>query len=498
VVPRQLPGAVAHFAGRVNELAALNRLLDDAGRTAPGTVVISALAGTAGVGKTALAVHWAHQVAKRFPDGQLYVNLRGYDPRQPVPATDALAGFLRSLGVPGPDIPPEADERAARYRSLLADKQMLIMLDNARSAEQVRPLLPGTPACTVLVTSRDALVGLVVGDGATRLDLDVLPMEDAVTLLRALIGARVDAEPDAAAKLAGQCCRVPLALRVAAELTASSPSASLATLTGELADLRTRLDLLDADGDPRTQVRTMFSWSYRHLDTDTARTFRLLGLHPGPHVEPYATAALTGTGVAQARQALEMLARAHLIQPASLGRYGMHDLLRSYARELAIAEDDDNRQAALTRLFDYYLHSAAAAMDTLLPAERRRRPRIPRPATPVPPVPDPVAARAWLDAERATLVAVAAHTAAHGWSGHATLLAAILAAYLGSGGHHSEALTIFSHALSAARRTGDRVAEAAVLNEIGRVGWEQGRLQQATADHRRALALSREGQRPSR
>ena len=186
-------------------------------------MVISAIGGTAGVGKTALAVHWAHQVAGRFPDGQLYVNLRGYDPGQPVPAADALAGFLRSLGVPGQDIPPETDERAARYRSLLAGKQMLIVLDNAGSADQVRPLLPGTAACAVLVTSRDALAGLVARDGAARLDLDVLPPADAVALLRALIGARVDAEPGAAAELAGQCCRLPLALRVAAELAASPP-----------------------------------------------------------------------------------------------------------------------------------------------------------------------------------------------------------------------------------------------------------------------------------
>jgi tetratricopeptide (TPR) repeat protein len=490
VIPQELPSAVPSFTGRSAELQALARILDEAGSGTPGTVVISAIGGTAGVGKTALAVHWAHQAADRFPDGQLYVDLRGYDPDQPVPATDALAGLLRSLGVPGQDIPAEEDQRAARYRSLLAGSQMLVVLDNAGSADQVRPLLPGTPACTVLVTSRDALAGLVARDGATRLDLDVLPPQDAVALLRTLIGARADAEPDAAAELASQCCRLPLALRVAAELAVSRPAVPLAGLVSELADLQTRLDLLDAGGDPGTQVRTVFSWSYRHLDADAARAFRLLGLHPGPDLEPYAAAALTDETVPRARRALDVLARAHLIQPAAPGRYGMHDLLRSYARELSAAQDTSEEQhAALTRLFDHYLYAAAAAMDILYPAQRHRRPRIPRPVTPVPPLADPAAARAWLDGERAALVAAAGHAAAHGWPGHATRLASTLSRYLRNSGLFPEAIIVFGHALGAARRTGDRIAEANALNEIGNVDGQQSRYQQAAARHRQALAL---------
>ncbi|MGD0700623.1 MAG: tetratricopeptide repeat protein [Trebonia sp.] len=491
-VPRELPPAVPGFTGRSTELGALTGLLDRSAEQAPGAVVISAIGGTAGVGKTALAVHWAHQSAGRFPDGQLYVNLRGYDPDQPVPATDALAGFLRSLGVPGRDIPPEADQRAARYRSLLAGKRMLIVLDNAGSADQVRPLLPATRACTVVVTSRDALAGLVVRDGAARLDLDVLPIQEAVALLRTLIGARVGAEPGAAADLAEHCCRLPLALRVAAELAATRPAMPLAGLAAELADLGTRLDLLAADGDPRTQVRTVFSWSYRHLDAEDARTFRLLGLHPGPDLEPYATAALTGTTVQQARRALDVLTRAHLIQPAAAGRHGLHDLLRGYARELTAALDAGQEQhAALTRLFDHYLYTAATAMDTLFPAERHRRPRIPRPATPVPPLADPAAAREWLDGQRASLVAAAGHTAAHGWPGHATGLASTLSRYLRNGSHIPEALIIFGHALGAARRTGDRAGEATALLEIGIVNGQQSRYQQAADQHQQALALFR-------
>jgi tetratricopeptide (TPR) repeat protein len=454
-------------------------------------LVVCVISGTAGAGKTALAVHWAHQATGRFPGGQLYVNLRSYDPGPPVPATEALAGLLRSLGVPGQDIPPETDQRAARYRSLLVGKQILVVLDNAGSAEQVRPLLPGTPSCAVLVTSRDALAGLVARDGAARLDLDVLPAQDSVTLLRTLIGARAAAEPSATAELAEQCCRLPLALRVAAELAAARPVMPLATLTGELADLRTRLDLLEAGGDPGTQVRTVFSWSYWHLHAEDARTFRLLGLHPGPDLEPYAAAALASTTVPQARSALDALTRAHLIQPAAPGRYGMHDLLRGYARELTALDTAEEQHAALTRLFDYYLHTAATAMDTLLPAEHHRRPRIPRPATPILPLADPATAREWLDGERATLVAAAAHTAAHGWPGHVTRLAATLSSYLRNGGHFQEVLTVFGHALDAARRTGDHAAEATALIRIGDIDWQQGRLQQAADHFRQALPLFR-------
>jgi tetratricopeptide (TPR) repeat protein len=485
-VPRELPPGVPAFTGRAAELAWLSQ---HTGAGAPGTVVISAIGGTAGVGKTALAVHWAHNAAHHFPDGQLYVNLRGYDPGPPVPAADALAAFLLSLGVPGQDIPPEAEQRAARYRSLLADKQMLVILDNAGSADQIRPLLPGTGTCTVVVTSRDALAGLVARDGAARLDLDVLPLEEAVALLRALIGPRAAANPAAATELATQCCRLPLALRVAAELAAARPAVPLAQLVSELADLQTRLDQLAAGGDPGTQVRTVFSWSYRHLHADAARAFRLLGLHPGPDLDPYAAAALTSTALPQARRALDTLARAHLIQPTAPGRYGMHDLLRGYARELSATVDDEGEQhAALTRLFDHYLHTAATAMDTLVPAERHRRPRIPRPDTPVPPLADPTAARQWLDGERTALVAAATHTAAHDWPSHATQMATTLFRYLYNGGHYPEATTIFTHALDAARRTGDRIAEATAHIQIGVVDREQCRYQQAVDHYRQALA----------
>jgi len=497
-VPRQLPGTVAQFTGRLAELARLSELLDQAGGQAAGTVVISAIGGTAGVGKTALAVYWAHQVADRFPDGQLYVNLRGYDPDQLVPAAEALAGFLRALGVPGADIPPGTEDRAAWFRSVVSGRRLLVVLDNARSVEQVRPLLPGTPACVTVVTSRDSLAGLVAREGAARLDLDLLPAGEAVTMLRALIGERAVADPAATRDLAAQCSRLPLALRVAAELAAARPAVPLAGLVGELADQQQRLDLLDAAGDSRTAVRTVFSWSCTNLDPAAARLFRLLSLHPGLDVDCYAAAALTDVTVRKAERALDTLTRAHLTQRTRPGRYGMHDLLRAYARELASADETQSgQQMALTRLFDYYLHAAATAMDAVLPSERYRRPRIPPPATPAPPMSDSAAALAWLDTERTTLVAVAVHTASQGWASHATRLAATLFRYLDGGGHYTEAITIHSHARLAARQIADRTAEAEALINLGVLSLRQGSQPEAAARMQQSLALYRQaGDRP--
>jgi tetratricopeptide (TPR) repeat protein/transcriptional regulator with XRE-family HTH domain len=491
--PRELPATAANFTGRSEELATLTELTSQAADEASNAVVISAIGGTAGVGKTALALQWAHRVAENFPDGQLYVNLRGYDTGEPRRAADALASFLRSLGMTGADIPAELDERAARYRSLLAGRRVLVLLDNAISAEQVRPLLPGSPGCVTLVTSRDKLAGLIARDGALRLDLDLLPLADCVRLLRTLIGSRVDDDPHAAALLAGACCRLPLALRVAAELAASRPAARLASLARELTDQRHRLDLLDAGGDARASARAVFSWSYRSLEDSTARAFRLLGLHPGPDFDIYAVAALTGSSAASAGRIVAQLARTGLIQPAGRDRYGMHDLLRAYASELAAARDGETaRRCALTRVFDHYLHTAAVAMDILFPAELHRRPRISRPASPAPELTDPGLARDWLDEHRATLTAVTVFTAGNGWPRHTSQLAATLARHLDAARHYLEAVTIHSCARTAARQTGDRVAEATALFSLGLVCTRQGRYQRATEHSELALVLYRE------
>jgi DNA-binding SARP family transcriptional activator/Tfp pilus assembly protein PilF len=494
-VPHELPVDVTAFTGRTLELAELD-FLSPGAEFEPGAatrfVVIAAVSGMGGVGKTALAVHWAHQVADQFPDGQLYVNLRGYDLGEPVAPADALAGFLRALGVPDADIPLAEAERAGRYRSSLSGRRVLVLLDNAVSAEQVRPLLPGTGSAMVVVTSRDSLAGLTAVDGAHRIDLDLLPADAAVGLLRTLIGSRADADTSAASTLAALCARLPLALRIAAELAAARPDTPLAELATELAETGDRLAALDVGGDPRGAVTVVFSWSYRQLRADAARMFRLLGLHPAADWDAYAAAALSATSsLAQARTTLGELARAHLIQPASPGRYEMHDLLRAYAAGLATHEDaDTDRHAALSRLFDYYLASCAVAMDCLAPAERQRRPAPPPTDTPLPEIADPAAGLAWLDAELPTLTQIAVHTAGHGWPGHATRLAVTLYRYL-FGGRDTEALVIHTSGLAAARQLGDRTAEAHMLTNLGFTHDRQSRYEQAAECHDQALILGR-------
>ncbi|MBE1485903.1 ATP-binding protein [Plantactinospora soyae] len=486
-VPRQLPADVFAFVGRGEQLARLDAML--AG-PAPTAVVISAVSGTAGVGKTALAVHWAHRVADRFPDGQLYVNLRGYDPEQPMPPTDALARLLASLRVSGAEIPIDVDERAARYRSQLAGQRMLIVLDNAATVEQVRPLLPGTPSCAVVVTSRDRLVGLVARDGARRVDLDLLPLPDAVALLGHLVGPRAEAEPGAVATLANLCARLPLALRVAAERAATHPAATLAELTAELADRQRRLELMDADGDPRAAVTAVFSWSLQHLPPPVARTFRLLGLHPGADFDEYAAAALAGTDPASARSDLDVLARAHLVHPVATGRYGMHDLLRAYATHLAVTlESDAGRRTALEGLFDAYLGTVRAATKLLDLTDARWRLRVDAPTATGRPLATPEVARAWLDTELPNLAAVATHGGAGGWPAHAIDLSALLYRYL-DGGHYADALTIHSQAYRAAESTGDRAGQAYALLGIGVTHLHMCQYERAVDHLRQALTVA--------
>jgi DNA-binding SARP family transcriptional activator/Tfp pilus assembly protein PilF len=494
VVPAQLPADVSAFTGRAAELAELDRLLDPASQApAAGSpaVVISAVAGTAGVGKTALAVHWAHRVRAAFPDGQLYVNLRGFDQEQPVRPADALDGMLRTLGLTGEKIPARLDDRAAQYRSMLDGRRILVVLDNAATAEQIRPLLPGSGGCAVLVTSRDSLAGLVARDGARRVELGVLPDGDAIGLLRALIGARVDAEPGAAARLSAQCARLPLALRVAAELAAARPELTIARLSDELADERRRLDRLDAGGDPRASVRAVFSSSHRHLPADAASAFRLIGAHPGPDLEAEAVAALCGTTSGQGQALLDTLAGAHLVHRTCPGRYGMHDLLRAYAVRLSAAEDDPGvRRMALTRLLDHYLGVAAASVDVLFPAEHDRR-RLPVAVVSATQVTCTDTARSWLNAERATLTAATTYAAVHGWPGHAISLAAVLFTYLHSGGHYADAITVCAAARDAASAAADPGSEANALSNLGIISVRQGAYDQATSYGKRAIALLR-------
>jgi tetratricopeptide (TPR) repeat protein/transcriptional regulator with XRE-family HTH domain len=471
--PRQLPLGVFGFTGRAEELAEMDSLLGQ-------PVRICAVAGTAGVGKTALAVRWAHRVADRFPDGQLYLDLRGYDPGQPVAPADALGRLLRGLGVEAADIPNDLAERSARYRSVLADRRVLVVLDNVSGADQVRPLLPGAPSCFVLVTSRDDLAGLVAREGARRIGLGTLTAAESAELLRTLIGARVDEDAQSAASLAERCLRLPLALRIAAELATAHPATTLADLLADLRDEQQRLDLLDATGDARTSFRSVFSWSYRHLSAEGARAFGLLGLHPAREIEPYAVAALTDLGLDQARALVGELARAHLIEPSGAGGYAMHDLLRTYAVERAHAVcPPDVRHAALSRLFDHYLYTAGAAMDTLFPHERGSRPETPPLRTPAPRVDDRDRAMRWLDEQRASLVAVAVYAARNGWPQHSIDLSCTLWRAFEVGGHYQEALAVHTSAASAADEHGYDGAD--VLANLGGIHWWLG-------NHRRAQA----------
>lgn len=368
-VPAELPPAPSGFVGRSRELSALDRMLAE---RASGEAALTVLTGTAGVGKSALGLTWSHRVLSEFPDGQLYASLRGFDPeRAPLVPGEALTKLLKTLGVAGDAIPVEVDDRAALYRSLLAERRMLVLLDDARDSDQVRPLLPGSSASWVLVTSRRRLDGLVVGSGARVLPLETLPTETSIELLdRAGVPGKPAAEPAAAAELADLCGGLPLALRIAAARMAANPVRRVADLVGELTEESNRLQGLDID-DANTSVRRAFDISYRSLHPLCADMFRLLGLVPGHTFTVHAVAALCGTDVSSARRRLRALGLAHLVSEPEPGRYGMHDLLRVYARNLladATEQEREERGAALRRLLNYYSVAADHARRFLRPA----------------------------------------------------------------------------------------------------------------------------------
>jgi tetratricopeptide (TPR) repeat protein/transcriptional regulator with XRE-family HTH domain len=490
LLPAELPADVPGFTGRHAELAALDALIDPDTPTAA-TAVISAVSGTAGVGKTALAVRWGHRVADRFPDGQLYINLRGYDPDQPVTPADALARLLDTLGVADADIPVELDARAATYRTRVAGRRMLIVLDNASTVGQVRPLLPGAASCIVLVTSRDRMAGLVARDGAHRVDLDLLPPDDAIALLRTLVGVRVDAEPEATAALAHRCARLPLALRVAAELAVARPDTPLADLAAELADHQRRLNLLDADGDPLTDVTAVFSWSLRHLSPGAAHLFRLLGLHAGPDIATPAAASLAGVAPTIVRPWLAELVRANLLTEHAPDRFAFHDLLRDYATQLVRAEDAQTTRAALARMLDHYTHSAHAA-GALLKAKREPM-QIP--------LGDPSAdttihesanaevAMEWLTAEQRVLLAAIRHAADTGFDTHAWQLAWSMSTFLDRRTRRHIRGDAWQIALEAAHRLGHTSAEATAHRALADVTSDLGRHEDALHHLQEALDL---------
>jgi DNA-binding SARP family transcriptional activator/Tfp pilus assembly protein PilF len=487
VLPRQLPAGVTRFTGRSEELTILTELLD--GLDEPGgAVVVAAISGTAGVGKTVLAVRWAHHVAHRFPDGQLYVNLRGFDPSgTPMTPAEAIRGFLDAFGVPPDRIPFGVDAQAGLYRSVLADRKILVLLDNARDAEQVRPLLPGGTGCLVLVTSRNRLPNLDVG--ARLLHLDLPSAVDARELLAQHLGARrVAAEPEAVAELIDRCARLPLALRaVAAVAAASHPAMPLADLVSQLRDLGRRLDALEGGG-PTDSVRTALCWSYRQLSEPAARMFRLLANHPGPDITLPAAASLAATTVAQVRAALVELVTGNLLTEHAPSRFGWHDLMRAYAVECAQDDAEDN-QLARRRLLDHYLHTAAPAS---LLINRARDMLSPQPAAPgVRPeqVTSREAAFAWYEAEHAVLLGLVSQAADHGFEGHAWRLAWNILDFLNMRGHWQDWMSTQRIALAAAERIGARDGQAHAHQTLGRAHTLQREHARASAHLYRAVEL---------
>lgn len=489
-VPRQLPPDLPGFVGRVTEIAVLDRLLGGTPETAGRVVTI---VGTAGVGKTSLAVRWAHGAAARFPDGHLYADLRGFDPTgSALDPADALRGFLDALHLPSDRIPAGLDARASLLRGLLADKRMLLLLDNARDAEQVRPLLPGTPGCPVLVTSRADLTGLLTAHGAQPLTLDLLTGDEARDLLAYRLGAdRLHREPEAVHDIVTGAARLPLALAIVAARAAKHPSFALSAIAKEL----TEFDVFDG-GTPGSDVRAAFAASYRTLGPDAAAVFRLLGLHPGPDVTAAATASLVGLPPRVARRALAELARAHLVAEHRPGRYASHDLLRGYAAELAGEyHDDTERRAAQHRMHDHYLHTAWTADRLLIPQRDPIEPAPPRPGVTPEPLPDQDAALAWFRAEKPVLVELIRRMPA-GSDTHAWQLAWSLATFLDRQGHWADFVTSHQVALDAARRLADGVALGHTHRNLARAYVRLGRREEARDHLERALDCFRtEGDR---
>ncbi|MFL1906000.1 AfsR/SARP family transcriptional regulator [Streptomyces tauricus] len=490
VRPAQLPADLHAFTGRRAELDWMRDLLPADGGT-PATVVISAIGGAPGVGKTTLALHWAHSNTRHFPDGQLYVNLRGYDPAGvALTPSAAICYFLEALGVPAEDIPPSLDGQAALYRSMLAGRRVLVVLDNARSAEQVRPLLPGTPTCVTVITSREQLYGLVAANGARSLRLDILTVTESIEFMAKRLGAaRVTADRQAAVRIAEQCGRLPLALAIVCARAEGHPSAPLADIAAELAESRDDLGVF-AVGDPATDTRAVFSWSYRTLTPAAAGLFRLLWLCPPHDVSAQAVASLAGLTTAQTRPVLSELTRASLWTEPAPGLYGSHELLRTFSQELSLAEDPpEAREDARRRLFDHYLHSARGAA-TQLYTHREPLP-LPdaAPGTQVLSFSDTDSAAKWLVREMPALEAVITRDSGHGTGAHAWRMAATLELVLDRRGRREEQIELHTTALAGAQRLGETLGEAHMHRVLGFAHVRMNDHAQGAAHLERALEL---------
>jgi DNA-binding SARP family transcriptional activator/tetratricopeptide (TPR) repeat protein len=467
--PAQLPADITAFAGRAAHLRQLDTLLPADGASGRATAVISAIAGTAGVGKTTLAVHWAHRVADRFPDGQLYVNLRGFDPTSsPTNPAEVIRRFLDALGVPPDRFPADLDGQVGLYRSLLAGKRILVILDNARDAEQVRPLLPGAPGCLALVTSRNQLISLVTVEGARLLLLDLLSPTEARQLLTHRLGAtRVAAEPAAVEQIIEACARLPLSLAIVAARAAVRPSLPLAALAEQLRAVRNGLDAFEGE-DAISDLRAVLSWSYHALSPPAATLFRRLGMHPGPDLSSAAAGSLAGVPRRQTGALLAELTRAHMLTERIPDRYAFHDLLRAYAAELCAELDSETARCESThRMLDHYLHTAHAAALLLDPLRDpiTVAPRLP--AVTGADLSDYRQAQDWFTAEHRALLA-AQETAAGRFDVHAWQLAWAMTTFLDRNGHWADLAGAMRTALPAARRLDDPLAQAYTHRYLGR------------------------------
>ena len=472
-VPAQLPADVANFVGRAEELAQL-----DAVRKGP-----IAICGTAGVGKTALAVHWAHRVRHRFPNGQLYVDLRGFAPgSRPLRPIEAVARFLRALGVAPDGVPPEIDDAAGLYRTLLADRRVLVVLDNAADADQVRPLLPGGGHNLVVVTSRDQLHGLIARDGATRIAAEALAEREAFTLLERIVGVkRVSAERAAAQQLAELCAHLPLALRIAATNLHGDARQTIAGYTARIKE--DAMGVLAVEGDRESAVRAAFDLSYLALPERARTLFRRLGLVPGTDLSPETATVVAGSTPADAVLDLRLLVRSHLVEPRPDGRFGLHDLLRQYARERA-AEDDD-ASAVVSGLLDHYLSMVDAAARLLYP----HLTRLPGPDPSRPGVfASPAQASAWLDVERPGLVAAVVS----GPRPAAWRLADALRGYFVSRMHVVDWAACAEAALAAARADDDPRGQAAAHLSLATLHSRLGDQVKAINGYAECLSLARD------
>jgi tetratricopeptide (TPR) repeat protein/transcriptional regulator with XRE-family HTH domain len=492
-VPRQLPASSPHFSGRAAELKALSGLLEQAAETGRAAVVC-VVTGMAGVGKTTLAIHWAHQVAEAFPDGQLYINLRGFDPSgPPLTAAEVLRGFLHALNVRPERVPASLSAREAMYRSILADRRILVILDNASDAGQVRPLLPGGARCRTVVTSRQPLVGLVAVEGAQPVGLDVLTAAEAEELLASRLGAGwLAAEPGAVRELIELCARLPLALSIAAARATMDPGMSVTQLAGQLRDQSGRLDVLSTD-DAEASVRAAFSWSYGRLSKTAARMFLLLSLPTGLDISGLAAASLAGISRPDAHVAIEELIRAHLIVEHLPGRYSCHDLLRVFAAERATTEISLASRVASTRqLLDWYLQTAACAARMIDPA--RRHVGLEAPASHG----EPLAfggyhqALGWLEEERVNLTSAVRQAAEIGAHDIAWKLPIELWDLFVLRSYWSEWIAADKIALTSAQALDDQDAQGWILNQLAVVFQQSGDSEAAIDCLRRALDLRRQ------